>query len=263
MNQNSFVRIKLLLEKEIKYRFLLLKNFYGLFDYNISNKLEYFKKTCNLKNGHALTQAQFYLFIDQEIERSKQSLTSLAKERDYNLMTIIFSILIILVLLGLFINLAISFRKIFSIAHYWLLMSVGLLLISVCILIFVWYVRRINTSNNREVTLNRYQSILKELHKNKQDAIIFMRQMESYDDTSRTKIDLTPAQLVAFLSAMLKNIVISTPYNYKELTQFFEERCQQSNGAPYQNLQVLLSQYKNEDRDSEPALQEGIRKMTK
>jgi len=263
MNLTNLHKIKFHIVNDIKYQFLLFQDLIGKFDHDFSSKLNYFEKIIILQPEQTKSQSALSHLIEKEIKRSNDALSILGKERKVHFPTSIFLICGILLLIPLCIKTAFSFYYILHAVHFSFFLLAESLLITFFIFTLFWHIQRGNSSDKREATLLRYQSFLNDLQKNKHDSTTFIHEILKAQDLSMMKIDLTPAQLVSFLNVFLKNIVISTPFSNKELIQFFEDHCCQSNGEPFQNLQSMLSKYKNEDRSPDHALSQVLNKLTK
>lgn len=236
--KNQFV---LIISDLLKLSWLTFLDYLGLNNSSIEKKLNYISDRWFL--GRSLTDDSdlFKIYIKHQTHKAEKRLNRYNSFRiRYIRNTILFFLTFTLI--------ALIFNKLYNSVD---LIIYENLIIDIAVLIY-FLLFWTNPSDKRKKATYRTIEILKEVIDEKKPLDFFRNKKYSTNEKSIT-LPFTHSELAAFfgsifLSEQIKGI------SQRQVADFIENKCKQSNGESYKDIRVMITQYKNGHVNNETAL---------
>lgn len=226
------------------YFVIRVKNFLGFYDSDTEKKLHYLRELWRLRYSDITyndvkNNERFKRFLKKKIFYSKIRLMF------YNLHN--YGELAFIIILLLFIITRIS------IPYSLMVVLSTILILYYIIMIFIPFDKRIST-----VTI--VLDLMKKYELEKYPLKSFLDSANNNDLDSKITLPLTPSEIAVFLYLLVSSEDFKG-IRKRELVNFFEQKCQQSNCAPYKNLNSWINQYESDYKNVSSSIESLIEKI--
>jgi hypothetical protein len=226
------------------YFVIRVKNFLGFYDSDTEKKMHYLREIwrlrySNIPHNDAMKNNLFKNFLEVQIINSKRRLQFYRLHKYGGLAFIIILIIFFITRISIPYN----------------------LMILLCLVFILYYILIIFIPfDNRIATVIRVLDWLEKYKKEKDPLKSFLDGANYNDLDSKITLPFTPSELAVFLYLLVSSEDFKG-IRKRELVKFIEQKCQQSNCAPYKNIDSWINQYESDYKNVSSSIESLIEKI--